>query len=71
MPVYATYRDPTFGAVVQTHRLPTLELPMSRRQLTLAIVAIVSLVASACGTSPTAPRHGDDTTAIVTAGSTG
>ena len=44
---------------------------MSRRQLTLAIVAIVSLVASACGTSPTGPRHGDDSTAIVTAGSTG
>jgi hypothetical protein len=45
---------------------------MSRRQLTLAIVAIVSLVASACGTSPTGPRHGDDSTAaIVTAGSGG
>jgi hypothetical protein len=44
---------------------------MSRRQLTLAIVAIVSLVASACGTSPTGPRHGDDSTAIVVSGSNG
>jgi hypothetical protein len=44
---------------------------MSRRQLTLAIVTIVSLVATACGVSPTAPKHGDDTTAIVTSGSNG
>jgi len=45
---------------------------MSRRQLTLALVAIVSLVATACGVSPTAPKHGDDTTAaIVTNGSNG
>lgn len=44
---------------------------MSRRQLTLLVVTIVSLAATACGTASTAPRHGDDTTAIVTAGSTG
>lgn len=45
---------------------------MSRRQLTLALVTIFSLVATACGVSPTSPRHGDDTTAaIVTAGSGG
>ena len=44
---------------------------MSRRQLTLALVAIVSLVATACGVSPTSPRHGDDTTAIVVSGSNG
>ena len=44
---------------------------MSRRQLTLFVVAIVSLVATACGTASTAPRHDEDTTAIVTAGSAG
>jgi len=44
---------------------------MSRRQLTLLVVALVSFVATACGTSPTAPRHDGDTTAIVTAGSNG
>jgi hypothetical protein len=45
---------------------------MSRRQLTLAIVTIVSLVATACGTATTAPRHDDDSTAaIVTNGSGG
>lgn len=45
---------------------------MSRRQLTLLVVTIVSLVATACGTATTAPRHGDDTTStIVTSGSNG
>jgi hypothetical protein len=44
---------------------------MSRRQLTLAIVTIVSLVATACGTATTAPRHDDDSTAIVVSGSNG
>jgi hypothetical protein len=29
---------------------------MSRRHLTLVVVAIASLVVSACGTSPTGPR---------------
>jgi hypothetical protein len=31
---------------------------MSRRHLTLAVVALASLVLSACGTSPTAPQGG-------------
>jgi hypothetical protein len=45
---------------------------MSRRQLTLAIVTIVSLVATACGTATTAPRHdGDSTGLVVTSGSNG
>lgn len=44
---------------------------MSRRQLTLLVVTIVSLAATACGTSPTAPRGDDSTAAIVTAGGTG
>jgi hypothetical protein len=45
---------------------------MSRRQLTLLVVALVSFAATACGTASTAPRHDDDSTAaIVTAGSTG
>ena len=30
---------------------------MSRRQISLIVVAIASLVVSACGTSPTAPRN--------------
>jgi len=45
---------------------------MSRRQLTLVVVTLFSLVATACGTASTAPRHDADTTAaIVTAGSGG
>jgi hypothetical protein len=45
---------------------------MSRRQLTLLVVALVSFAATACGTASTAPRHDDDSTAaIVTAGSNG
>jgi hypothetical protein len=43
---------------------------MSRRHLTLVVVAIASLVVSACGTAPTGPRR-DDTTAIVTNGAGG
>lgn len=31
---------------------------MSRRSLTFAVVALASLVVSACGTSPTAPQAG-------------
>lgn len=30
---------------------------MSRRQLTLVVLTLASLVATACGTSPTAPRR--------------
>jgi hypothetical protein len=30
---------------------------MSRRQLAFVVVALASLVVSACGTSPTAPRN--------------
>jgi hypothetical protein len=45
---------------------------MSRRQLTLAIVTIISLAATACGTATTAPRHdGDSTGLVVTSGSNG
>jgi len=44
---------------------------MSRRQLTLFVVALVSFAVTACGTSPTAPRHDDDSAAIVTSGSNG
>jgi hypothetical protein len=43
---------------------------MSRRHLSLLVVAIASLVITACGVSTTAPRH-DDTTAIVVVGSGG
>ena len=42
---------------------------MSRRQISLLVVAIASLVVTACGTSPTAPRN--DTPPIVTAGTGG
>ena len=41
---------------------------MSRRQISLLVVAIASLVVTACGTSPTAPRND---TPIVVMGGTG
>jgi len=41
---------------------------MSRRQLTLVVLTLASLAATACGTSPTAPKHDAP---IVTSGSTG
>lgn len=41
---------------------------MSRRQISFLVVAIASLVVSACGTSPTAPQHDGP---IVTVGSGG
>ena len=44
---------------------------MSRRQLTLLVVALVSFAATACGTASTAPRHDEDTTAIEESGSNG
>ena len=46
---------------------------MSRRQITLLVVALVSFAATACGTASTAPQHdtGADSTAIVTNGSNG
>jgi len=49
---------------------------MSRRQLTLVVVTLVSIAAAACGTASTAPQHDTnapvrDTTAIVTNGSGG
>jgi hypothetical protein len=50
---------------------PAPESPMPRRHLTLVVVAIASLVVSACGSSPTAPRHDDPIAppSIVTNGS--
>ena len=58
MPVYATHRDPTFGKVVRPNRYtPELESPMSRRQLSLVVLTLASLVATACGTAPTAPKN--------------
>jgi hypothetical protein len=42
---------------------------MSRRQLTLVVVTLAaSLIATACGTAPTAPKHN---ASIVTMGGTG
>lgn len=41
---------------------------MSRRQLSLLVLAIASFVVTACGTSPTAPRNDAP---IVTNGGTG
>ena len=40
---------------------------MSRRQLTLVVLTLASLVATACGTSPTAPQK--DASTIVVSGS--
>lgn len=42
---------------------------MSRRQLTLVVVTLASLVATACGTSPTAPQK--DAPPIVVVGTEG
>ncbi len=48
---------------------------MSRRHLSLLVVAIASMALSACGTSPTAPRAEDGSTTppptIGTSGSNG
>jgi len=44
---------------------------MSRRQITLLVVALVSFAATACGTASTAPRHDVDSTGIVTNGAGG
>lgn len=41
---------------------------MSRRQLTLVVLTLASMVATACGTSPTAPQNAQP---IVTNGSGG
>jgi hypothetical protein len=40
---------------------------MSRRQLTLVVLTLASMVATACGTSPTAPKQD----APIVVGSTG
>jgi hypothetical protein len=41
---------------------------MSRRQLTLVVLTLASMVATACGTSPTAPKNDAP---IVVVGSSG
>ncbi len=41
---------------------------MSRRQLAFVVVALASFAVSACGVSPTAPRHGDTTSIVTTSG---
>ncbi len=41
---------------------------MSRRLLTLAVLTIASMVATACGTSPTAPRDGAPIAPVVIGG---
>ena len=58
MPVYAMHRDPTFAfEVLPEPKTPEPESQMSRRQLTLVVLSLASLVATACGTSPTAPKR--------------
>jgi hypothetical protein len=44
---------------------------MSRRHLSLLVVAIASLVVTACGSSPTAPQHDAPPPPIVVSGSDG
>ena len=57
MPVYATHGDPTFEAAVPSAvSFTPPESPMSRRNLTVVAVAIVSLAVSACNSSPTGPQ---------------
>jgi hypothetical protein len=64
-----TQRTATLAFGMSVHRPvhPLPESSMSRRKISLVVIAIASLVISACGISPTAPRH-DDT---VTSGSGG
>jgi hypothetical protein len=71
MPVYATHRDPTLGAEVPPEPLllPEPESLMSRRQLTLVVLTLASMIATACGTSPTAPRGDAPKDSGVTVGS--
>jgi hypothetical protein len=58
MPVYAMHRDPRFALRFSPNlKTPESESPMSRRQLTLVVLSLASLVATACGTSPTAPKR--------------
>jgi hypothetical protein len=64
MPVYATHRDPTFGGSGSRQLFaPSPESPMSRRQLSLVVVTIASLLVTACGSSPTAPQRATQPTA--------
>ena len=42
---------------------------MSRRQISFVVIAIASLVVSACGVSPTAPKADGDEISIVVVGS--
>lgn len=41
---------------------------MSRRQLALVVLSLASLVATACGTSPTAPKQDASTIVVVGTG---
>jgi hypothetical protein len=69
MPVYAMHRDPTFGVRFPRTKSPELESLMSRRQLTLVVLTLASLVATACGTSPTAPTRDAPVNSGVSVGS--
>ncbi|MEO8336663.1 MAG: hypothetical protein ABI664_16900, partial [bacterium] len=57
MPVYAPHRDPSLRESASTAAQTLPESSMSRRQISFVIVALASLVVSACGTSPTAPSR--------------
>jgi hypothetical protein len=49
--------------------IPEPESLMSRRQLTLVVLTLASMIATACGTSPTAPRGDAPKDSGVTVGS--
>jgi len=69
MPVYATYRDPTFGAWFAANpHLPESESLMSRRQLTLLVLTLASMVATACGAVPTGPKNDAPIVVVGTSG---
>jgi len=49
---------PYVRLAVPPNPFPEPESPMSRRQLTIVVLTLAtSLVATACGTAPTAPSH--------------
>ena len=62
MHVYETERDPTFGEKQRQSQLS--ERFLMRRQLSLAALALLTALASACAT-PTAPTSNDDCVVVV------
>lgn len=58
LPVYAPHREPRLQSWFSNEpQIPHWSRHMSRRQLSLLVLAVASFVVTACGSSPTAPSH--------------